>query len=117
MGDGDGDWRLTNQEAYLKGATLVRKPYRAYSETWDHDHCVFCWATFIDPTGSDVSPKYVDEHPDVLTEGYATTADHPRGADYYWICSDCFDDFAQPLAGAPWMSKEPAEPSCVRSSY
>jgi hypothetical protein len=92
MGEGNADWRLMGQEAYLKEAALVRKPYRAYSETWDHDHCEFCGVTFIDPTRSDADRKHGEE---VLTEGYATTAEHPRGADYYWICPKCFDDFAE----------------------
>ena len=26
----------------------------------------------------------------VLAEGYTTTAEHPKGADYYWICEPCF---------------------------
>jgi hypothetical protein len=26
-------------------------------------------------------------------EGYATTAEHERGADYHWICRLCVDDF------------------------
>jgi hypothetical protein len=88
------DWRLSGQERFLQGAELVRKPYRAFSETWEHDHCAFCWATFMDPAFSEKHRKYVEEHPEVLTEGYATTADHPRGADYHWICPDCFADFA-----------------------
>src|SRR5947208_2930159 len=43
------DWRLRGQEDYLQGATLLRKPYRAWSEDWEHDHCEFCWAKFMDP--------------------------------------------------------------------
>jgi len=91
------DWRLTGQHRYLHGATLVRKSYRAYSETWDHDHCSFCWATFRD------SPE-----PDVLTEGYATTAEHERGADYHWICKQCFDDFADLF---DWRVIQPPNPN------
>ena len=40
------DWRLTGQENYLKGVTLYWKKYSRYSDTWDHDHCDFCWAEF-----------------------------------------------------------------------
>jgi hypothetical protein len=89
------DWRLTDQDTYLKGVSLVRKPYRAYSETWEHDHCVFCFAKFMDPAYSDVHRTFIEEHPEVLTDGYATTADGPNGADYYWICPSCFDDFVE----------------------
>jgi hypothetical protein len=95
MSDAESDWRLTGQETYLKGAALVRKPYRAYSETWEHDHCEFCWAKFMDPAYSEAHRTYIEEHPDVLTEGYATTADGPHEADDHWICPRCFDDFAQ----------------------
>ena len=55
------DWRLTGQEEYLQDATLYWKKYRPYSDTWDHDHCAFCWAEFC-LAGCD----------DALSEGYAT---------------------------------------------
>jgi hypothetical protein len=95
LSEGKSDWRLTGQEGYLKGATLVRKPYRVYSEKWEHDHCAFCWAKFMDPDYSDAHRKAIENDSELLTEGYATTAEHPHGADYYWICQECFDDFAQ----------------------
>ena len=72
------DWRLTNQENFLKGVTLVRRSYRppANNPRWDHDHCAFCWATF--------SLKDIEG---ASHEGYATLDD------YYWICPKCFEDF------------------------
>jgi hypothetical protein len=72
------DWRLTNQEDYLKGVTLIHRKYRQYPKNseWDHDHCAFCWAKFS---------LYND--PEHLKEGYATTVD------YHWICPQCFQDF------------------------
>ncbi|MGA2035170.1 MAG: hypothetical protein ABSG68_23230 [Thermoguttaceae bacterium] len=72
------DWRLSNQENYLKGVTLVHRRYRRYplDPTWDHDHCAFCWAKFM-----------VEDHADVLHHGYATSDD------YHWVCDKCFDDF------------------------
>jgi hypothetical protein len=93
VSNGDADWRLTGQEGYLKGALVVRKPYLAYSDTWNHDHCSFCWATFAEPDEVDAFRGDPADPREVLTEGYATTSDHPRGADYYWICPRCFDDF------------------------
>ncbi len=48
-----------------------------YSESWDHDHCEFCWAKFAEEILI----------PDSLHEGYAT-ADN-----YRWICEACFEDF------------------------
>ena len=73
------DWRLQGQEKYLKGVTLHRKRYQRYSNTWDHDHCAFCWAEFAE----------ADLIPDALHEGYAT-ADN-----YYWVCENCFEDFKE----------------------
>jgi hypothetical protein len=91
----DGDWRLTGQERYLSGASWVRKRCRARSEKWEHDHCEFCQAKFMDPDFSPSHRTFIEEHPDVLTEGYATTAEHPHGADYHWLCPTCFSDFAE----------------------
>ena len=65
------DWRLTNQEAYLRGKQLLHKHWEQRSPSWDHDHCSFCWADFDKPT-------------DI---GYCTTDQ------YHWICEECFKDF------------------------
>ena len=72
----ENDWRLNNQENYLKGVDLSWKIYTKYSENWDHDHCAFCWAKFMQEPG-----------PEILTEGYATPDN------YHWICKTCFEDF------------------------
>jgi len=55
------DWRLTNQERYLKGATLVRRSYAPARAENDHDHCQFCFAKFMSAGV-----------PDSLCEGYST---------------------------------------------
>ena len=85
------DWRLTNQERYLKGLALSLEPY-APSPGNDHDHCEFCWAKFMMP-----------EWPDTLHSGY-TTADHRR-----WICSTCFEDFRDMFQ---WTVSATAGPRC-----
>ena len=36
----------------------------------------------------------LDGGPDTLTEGYTTSAEHPSGTEYYWICPRCYADFA-----------------------
>jgi len=74
------DWRLTNQENYLKGVALVFRRYRQYAKNpeWTHDHCQFCRATFSE---KDLA--------DVLHEGYATLDDH------HWVCARCFKDFKE----------------------
>src|SRR3954466_6550264 len=72
----ENDWRLQGQETYLKGIPLWWKTYTRYSESWEHDHCEFCWAKFME-----------EDVPDVLPEGYATEDN------YRWICEQCFEDF------------------------
>ena len=82
----DKDWRLEHLETqpYLRGVAFVRKPYRRPKPTWDHDHCVACWATLTEPHMKGA---------DFIYEGYATTADYVRGADYDWVCAPCFGLF------------------------
>jgi hypothetical protein len=69
------DWRLQNQDRYLKGVTLSKSAYRPRDANWDHDHCEFCWAKFSASS-------------DDLHEGWITT-------DNRWICERCFLDFHQ----------------------
>ena len=90
-----GDWRLMGQERYLAGAGWVRKRYRATTETSEHEHCEFCWAKFMDPEFSLEHYGFIAEHPQLLTEGYATIGAQPDGADTYWVCEACFSDFAE----------------------
>lgn len=66
------DWRIRNQINYLFGVELIKTKYYSNSETWDHDHCEFCWEKFD-------SEEIV---------GYSTKDG------YYWICNDCFNDFS-----------------------
>jgi hypothetical protein len=72
----EDDWRLQGQEEYLKGIRLFRKKYTRHSESWDHDHCEFCWAKFSE-----------EDYAEALHEGYATEDD------YRWVCEQCFEDF------------------------
>ena len=72
------DWRLgRGQEKFLKGRKLVKISYFRFSETWDHEHCEFCWAKFSECEGD-------------LHEGYVTADDRES-----WICAECFDDFKE----------------------
>ena len=75
----ENDWRLQAQEKYLLGKTLYKRTWVAPHESWDHDHCEFCWETFSD-------------FPGALGEGW-TTED-----EYRWICDDCRRDFQQLFA-------------------
>jgi hypothetical protein len=74
------DWRIHNCRL-LRGLTLRRKPYRKWSERWDHDHCAACWARFAEVDG-----------PEIRHEGYATCEDYKLGADYDWVCVGCFSE-------------------------
>jgi hypothetical protein len=112
------DWRLRGQERYLQGATLLRKRYKAWSPDWEHDHCEFCWAKFIDPNFSADQARLTAEHPEVLSEGYAVQGRQPDEAgpfmgrvygagqidekvpsatptDYWWVCPKYVGEFAE----------------------
>lgn len=71
------DWRLTNQELYLKEAVLTRCGYAPSTIQNDHDHCEFFGIKFS-----------VNGEMGTLSEGYSTSDR------YRWICDQCFSDFA-----------------------
>jgi hypothetical protein len=81
------DWRLLDQESYLKRATLRRSRYTCAPER-DHDHCEFC--------GTKFSMRSEDTH-----EGYSTLDD------YYWICVQCYNDFVKLFE---WTLADEGEP-------
>jgi hypothetical protein len=78
------DWRADILQIlpYLRGQSFVRKPYTEYRPGWDHDHCAVCAVTFA---------EFDVEGEDVLHEGYAITATYEKGADYEWVCAECFE--------------------------
>ena len=84
----NNDWRLQGQEKYLKGHKMMRLPYFRWSETWDHEHCEFCGATFSDYEGD-------------IHEGYVT-AENKR----HWVCPECFEDFKEMFQ---WKLIEPGK--------
>jgi hypothetical protein len=81
------------QEKFLPpGTRWVHKSYRLSRPEWDHDHCAFCSAKFVDdstPQGRELLE--VDES--VRSSGVTTLAEHEHGSDYHWVCDDCFEDF------------------------
>jgi hypothetical protein len=85
--DPDKQWRIDNAR-HLRGVRLKFQPYTRWSETWDHDHCAGCWATFAEFEG-----------PDILHEGYATCDDYAKGARYDWVCKTCFADLKNECGG------------------
>jgi hypothetical protein len=82
------DWRIDNCKG-LRRLKLKRKKYRPWSETWNHDHCAACWATFAEFDG-----------PDYQHEGYATCDDYKHGAEYDWVCMSCFSELKEEM---DWM--------------
>ena len=82
------DWRAKHLETqpYLRGVRFQRKQYRPPRPDWDHDHCVACWAKFAEiPEGDEP----------VQHDGYTTCADYQHGAEYDWVCPQCFADFKE----------------------
>ena len=83
------DWRITNQDKYLKDAVLQRLSYGSRTTKTDHDHCEFC----VD--------RFSDNHGD-LHVGYCTPGC------YYWICEECYKDFNE-LFGWKLVKNDPTE--------
>lgn len=67
MADQEIDTRLVD-------AKLKWRAWKMPKPTWDHDHCEFCWAKFMEPG-----------NPDTLPEGYWVEAQDA------WICKECFE--------------------------
>lgn len=82
-------WRYDSAE-FLRGRSFERKPYRLYREGWDHDHCAGCTAKLM-----------VEPGPDILTEGWAVDATYSHGAEYEWVCPDCYDLLKDALDWTP----------------
>lgn len=83
--ESEKQWK-TDNASHLRGLRLEFRRYVRWSESWDHDHCAACWATFAEGAG-----------PDVQQEGYATGDDYPRGACYDWVCQKCFVELKEDM--------------------
>jgi len=94
----EDDWRLCFA-GHLKDARFRWKQWYPPSESWDHDHCLGCWATFN-----------LNEGGDSLQEGYAITADYQWGADYVWVCPACFEDLNENLNWSVALNESPSGP-------
>lgn len=85
-----GHWGQFGQEdIYPVGTVLERRPYKAPKAAWDHDHCIFCWAKFVDPHLSEASRRAIQGDPEILTSGYT------KESVGEWVCPSCFDEFAE----------------------
>lgn len=91
------DWRLLNQETYLKNAKLLKLPYVKHSDEWDHDHCAFCFDKF-------------SKNENDLHEGHCT--DDKK----HWICPECFWDFKE-LFGFEVLKQGQMTNSCYKRRH
>jgi hypothetical protein len=95
----------TGQESYLKGVPLRLVEIRATSKEWDHEHCEFFWAKFIDPTYPDrflegeqaeAYRKWLAESDDdLLAAGFTNDAFGDVEAQRWWVCPECHERFAR----------------------
>jgi hypothetical protein len=77
----DFDWRLGwGKGDFLRGAVFTWEDYTAPSESWDHDHCAFCWQKFMEL-----------DRPEVERSGYVTDT----AVQEWWVCRRCFEDFRE----------------------
>jgi hypothetical protein len=74
------------------------RPYRRWSSEWDHDHCEGCTAGFS------------EDHPADLHEGWATTPEYELGAEYSWVCDECFERFRDELDWRVVTDDRPVRP-------
>jgi hypothetical protein len=79
------DWRLDNAEG-LRGQRLRRKTWTKWSDQWDHDHCNGCMAKFAEYDG-----------PHIQKEGYTSCEEYSHGANYAWVCVQCFDELHEQM--------------------
>ena len=78
------DWRLSGgplagDEELIMDATLYYIPFTQFSESWDHEHCAFCFAC-------------IGENAEDLHSGYYTFGLEISKQE--WICEKCFKDFS-----------------------
>jgi hypothetical protein len=82
------------QERYLRALSFTWKAYQAYSGNWEHEHCKFCWAKFVDPNYAAWMKEKIDAGArDHLAAGYTNLRDGDTASGTYWVCEQCFADF------------------------
>jgi hypothetical protein len=89
-------WRLADGSVMWSRSADAEPPARAVEEVepkrWDHDHCDFCWAKFMDTSRFDDESR--EQHADILSAGYTPAPPNPRFGSA-WICPTCFEDFRE----------------------
>jgi len=83
---------LEDLKKYLKGVSLKWRKWEQV-ETWDHDHCAFCFKVFMDVKKYAENLKKSQKKPqneqqdkvELSQEGYATEGNR------HWICKECYE--------------------------
>jgi hypothetical protein len=116
----DWDWQLYKFEqlSEVRGHTFSRRDYKPLSTEWEHEHCLGCWAKFVD--SSYYAPN--DDH-EIYHDGFVTYAKSDwtaaseaeveaeakqkglnvtiqpsvNGQFEIWVCMKCFEQFRDHL--------------------
>jgi hypothetical protein len=78
------------------GTLLVYGPFEPRADSWETEHCLFCYTPFLAPRVVEASSRLRGK-PGLLTAGYTTTREHFEGARSHWACQRCIEDFAAEL--------------------
>jgi Pyruvate/2-oxoacid:ferredoxin oxidoreductase delta subunit len=81
----EDDWRLDRRDL-IEGHTLTWERWRAPKPSWDHDHCVLCWAKIAD---------CVDRA--AQSEAAAQTEAYVNEDRSEWLCAECAGEFREML--------------------
>ena len=81
----EDDWRLDSPGADLAGHTFRWAEWTRPTETWDHDHCEFCWAKITD------LPKPVTDGHLYFKCAWVTLDQSGTG---HWVCPTCLRELA-----------------------
>ena len=81
----------------LVGAALVWREYHRPSESWDHDHCAFCWATVTDypnAAADDLKAAFTDDVPQPPSPQPADPKFvHAPAGSRKWVCPTCAEAY------------------------
>ena len=109
MAVGADDWRRQGQESYLSGLRWAWRRYQVLSGNWEHEHCEFCFKSFLDASYSDSMREALAADPDKnASGGFANLRHDETPAGRHWVCRACFDDFR---AEFHWELDEEADPN------
>ncbi len=81
------------QEDFLPpGTELVFRDYEANVDSWETEHCLFCFTPFLSREVVESNAR-LRGRDGLLTAGYTTTEEYREGAGAHWVCAGCLTDF------------------------